>query len=398
MGGLCRLPKAEFDQGGKTKPPKTNNIKVNKTYHILPANCIKPPKTILGGLTMDVVHSSIADSGQWQQKNKKGQLAGHSAVALMYYIRFLDQDSDSHRGSGRADIDVVAAASALGKSRSTISRWIHHGYRLGLFRHKAIKLAPGIYRIYYRAITKICTRHGLEGLGACGRVGLEMLTKLKFLSTELEAQKLQGQSIHKEKTRNNVSKLKNLPTPEALTTSDLGAGAILCKRGRFTFLKNSAFPYGGSQTTIARRQGRHKSTVQRRLSATYRWNHDVEPIRKTQLLAAPRYHSQIMSDSEPKRLVKGQVLTPGPHRQLFRCCPNVYVLNHELVPLRYRRSELKRMRNEPGEHWGLTEDWKLNPEYSALKEQWKAAAPRPIKLTYLTKRHRRRRVGIKKTN
>jgi len=344
---------------------------------------------------MNVVHSSITDSGQWQRKNKQGQLAGHNAIALMYYIRHLDQSEGNP--NGRVDIDLRVAGEALGKSRSTISRWLKHGLRLGLFR-AVIKRSPHIYRIYYRAITKICTRHGLSGLGACGRVGLEALTKLKFISTELEAQALQRQSFYKEIRQKNAAEVKKVPTPEALTTPDLGAGAILCKRGRFTFLKNSAFAHGGSQSTIAERQGRHKSTVQRRLSDTWREQHDLDPIPKTQLLAAPRYHPKIMGEWEPKRLIKGQVLTQGPGRQLYRCCPNVYALNHELVPLRHRRGELKRMRNEQQERWTLTEDWKLNPEYQALKEQWQEVAPRPIRLTYRTKRHRRRMVGIKKTN
>lgn len=316
-----------------------------------------------------VIHSSIADNGNWVGKNVKGQTPYHQAVLLWYYTRAIDTC-----GSGWAEVDLREVSKLVGRTEGTIHRWRKWGLKLGIFRAIA-KVAPHRYKVFYTSLVKVCANNGITSIGACGRVGLEALVNLKFHVTELEALKLQKQSFHQEKHKRNADQNKYVPTAADLLSSDLGSGAIAGRSDRFIYLKRSAFAHGGNQRSVAHRIGRHVSTVQRRLANNYREQHSLPPVKKAQLLTAPRYLPPVRGVS---RLVPNQLLLVGPHKQFFTINPNVYDIEREIYHAKNRQRELNKVLNRDTE-----DDWKFNSSYQELMKAWKQSVnPQTINSPY----------------
>lgn len=315
------------------------------------------------------IHSRIVDCGLWSEINHKGQLKGHLAIQLWYLCRCLDIC-----GSGTVILNLHEAARLLKISRASVRRRLKLGMKLELFRFsKAIN--DGNYKIYYSSLEKICVRHNIRDLGAITEIKLEDLRHLKFKATEAEALKLQKQSRHKEAKQNpKADRWRRTIDPEKLISSELGCGAILTRRGRLTLLKRSARPYGGSQKTLANRQGRHISTIQRRLSDSYREQHGLEPVPKTQLAAAPRRMPKFVNNKRPEimRLEPGQNLIFVPGLGKFRLCCNVYAIDLELKRCSSLRAKVKRAFKRAEDRELVGNDWKLNPEYLAYKADLRA--------------------------
>ena len=312
---------------------------------------------VLSYLPSVLIHAAIADPGNWNNKNHKGQVAGHSAIKLRYFLQECD-----YQKNGSLTVDLRVLAIAFDRSLYTIRRWIRFGLAMGILR-SCRRVGTKTYRIFYTSLTKICQRYNLADLGACVEVEASDLNHAKFIVTEATAEQLQKQSRWHEKEHKRKNLRKCVPSPEVLTTSDLGSGAILCKQGRFTFLKSYAHAHGGSQKRIAWELGRHPSTIQRRLADGYRKDHDLKAIPKTQLLEAPKRE---INASGIKKLVPGQKLWRLPFG-LFRLGCNVYHTERELIPKRYCRRRVKRALAS------VDENWKSNPEYQALKQAWQQA-------------------------
>jgi hypothetical protein len=246
------------------------------------------------------------------------------------------------QGSGNVTVDLRIVAHALEKSLYTIRRWLKAGLRLGFFRG-CERVATKTYRIFYSSKQNICKSLQLTDIGACIEVEVSDLKNAKFLATEAEALKLQNQSkwLEKEKKRKNLKKC--VPTAEILTTSEICPGAILCKADgdRFTYLKFYAHAHGGSQKKIASNMGRHPSTIQRRLSDGYRKKHGLDPIPKTQILA-PVQRDAPNSQGIRKIVTHGEGKIWKTRLGLFKVCPNVYDVPHQLVSKRYLRGKIKR--------------------------------------------------------
>ena len=270
-----------------------------------------------------------------KEKTTKGQVAGSDARLLFSFLCAVD-----YQGCGNVEIDLRIAAIALNRSLYTIRRWLKAGLKLGFFRGSE-RVRTKTYRIFYASKQNICKSLHITDIGAAVEVEIADLQHSKFIATEAEALKLQNQSkwLEKDKKRKNLKKC--VPPAETLTTSVICSGAILCKADgdRFTYLKSYAHAHGGSQKRIAWEMGRHKSTIQRRLSDGYRKKHGLDPIPKTQILAPVRREAP---DSQGIRKIalKGEGKVWKTRLGLFTVCPNVYDIPHELVPKRYLRRKI----------------------------------------------------------
>lgn len=314
-----------------------------------------------------IIHSAIADCGLWHdRKNAKGQVAGHQAVRLYYYLRFCDR-----RGSGWWDVNLNTVAEDLQISIYTLRRWIKSGLELKLFR-AAIRYKPHTVRIWYSCITNVCVDNNIADIGAAAIISISDLNKLKYLATEAEAIKLQRQSRYKEaKKARKCDRSRRTFEPSEVICSSLCTGPILFKRGRLVFLKRSHLPYGGSQKRIAWEQGRHESTVQRRLSDLFRQRHKLDPVPKVQLLAPAKTVNRFLpGKATPIRsILPGQSIVEVPGLGKFRRCPNLYAESLKMVAVRRIRSRLK-TKLEPS-RWD--DDWKQEELYPILRSQFTKA-------------------------
>jgi hypothetical protein len=293
---------------------------------------------VLAYLPSLIIHSAIADPGNWSGKNHKGQVAGSGCSQLWDLLHSVD----NVQGSGNVIADLRIVAHTLGKSLYTIRRWLKAGLRLGFFRG-CERVATKTYRIFYSSKQNICKSLQLTDIGACIEVEVSDLKNAKFLATEAEVLKLQNQSKWLEKEKKHKNLKKCVPAAEILTTSEICSGAILCKADgdRFTYLKFYAHAHGGSQKKIASNMGRHPSTIQRRLSDGYRKRHGLEPIPKTQILA-PVQRDAPNSQGIRKIVTHGEGKIWKTRLGLFKVCPNVYDVPHQLVSKRYLRGKIKR--------------------------------------------------------
>jgi hypothetical protein len=292
---------------------------------------------VLAYLPSLIIHSAIADPGNWSGKNHKGQVAGSGCSQLWDLLHSADV-----QGSGNVVVDLRIAAYTLGISLYTIRRWLKAGLRLGFFRSSR-RVGTKTYRIFYSSKQNICKSLQITDIGACIEVEVSDLKHAKFLATEAEVLKLQNQSKWLEKEKKHKNLKKCVPAAEILTTSETCLGAILCKADgeRFTYLKFYAHAHGGSQKKIAHNMGRHPSTIQRRLSDGYRKKHGLEPIPKTQILA-PVQRDAPNSQGIRKIITHGEGKIWKTRLGLFKVCPNVYDVPHQLVSKRYLRGKIKR--------------------------------------------------------
>lgn len=315
------------------------------------------------------IHSAIADPGNWESKNSKGQVAGHGCVQLWYFFRGVD-----FQGCGNVTIDLRIAALALDKSLYTIRRWLKFGLEMGFFRG-CRRVGTKQYRIFYTSLENICLSLNLADIGACTDIEVKDLKNAKFIATEATTKQLQEQSRFQASSGKRKNLKKCIPSPEVLTTSDLCSGAILYKVGRFTYLKFYAHPHGASQKRMAYNLSRHPSTIQRRLSDGYRRLHGLKPIPKTQLLASPKrtiiqYAPVVVRGIDKGFKQKIWKTSLG----YFRLCPNVYDLEVGLTSKRRLRSKIKRSVKDykVKKAFNQEDDFKLwmSGEGRELREQW----------------------------
>jgi hypothetical protein len=313
------------------------------------------------------VHATLLDGGLWPDCNDKGQTKGQLAIQLYYLARALDP-----AGSGSAVIDLVEAAKILEISIYSVRRRMQWAFNHGLFRAK-LRIGTQKIKVYYTALQHICVRLNIADIGACTEIEISQLRNLKFAATEATALQLQNRSRWSESNRKKCDRRKTLD-PQQMTTSELGAGAILFKKGRVTFLKRSHTAYGGSQKRLAWELGRHPSTIQRRLSDGYRAKHGLDPIPKTQLAVSPKVTlSRPTSKGAITKLALGQNIIYIPGYGRFRLATNVYDINLTLKPKRRTRHKIKRAFLKEENRLLISDDWKLDPEYQALKSAWKAS-------------------------
>lgn len=319
---------------------------------------LKPQPT---GITA-TFHAHLADCGLWTNKNLKGQVKGQLAIELWYLLRGLDK-----AGAGSATINLQYAAKILQISLPSIRRRVKAGLDLGLFAG-VLKVGVGQFRIFYKSLKSVCTTLDLADLGACWDADIADIPYSKFGATEAEAMKLQNQSQYVESRRKKNRCFKEILSPEQMNSFDLCQRQILFRRGRVTFLKRSANFYGGSQKRIAWNADRHISTIQRRLSDGYRQKHGLEPITKTQLAVSPRtFRQEVPGRGSITRYYSGQHLITIPHLGKFRLTCNIYAIPIELQSKRYVRAKIKRSIQQKADRELVSNDWKLQPEYQAMR-------------------------------
>lgn len=308
------------------------------------------------------LHSTLSDCGNWPTKNHKGQVAKSESIRLWYYLRAMDQN-----GSGWGEFSLDELTEFFDRSVYTIRRWLAWGRQLGLFREK-LKLGNK-YRVYYSSVTRVAMAVGVSDLGAIAEEGLERIKDLKFAATEATALRLQNQSRHKELSNHSHESVRaKVIDPERVLSSELGIGAILTRKGRFTFVKINTFAIGATQQHIARTLGRHPSTVQRRLGDSYRKKRSLNPVVKTQLVAPPRTESYAIDATSPSktRFIPGQRIIRT-KLGVFRLAPNIYKFEVELQPGHCTRWRLNRRIAAAAVAEELDQSWKLSPEHLAHK-------------------------------
>lgn len=315
-------------------------------------------------ITSTIVHSAIADCGLWHdRKNAKGQVAGHQAVHLYYYLRAKDTE-----GSGWCDVSLDTVSKDLQISIYALRRWIKSGLDLKLFR-ATIRYKVGVVRVWYSCVENVCIDNGIADIGATAKIDISALSELKYIVTHAEALKLQHQSRYREgKKAKKCDRARKTFDANEIISSSLCTGPILFRRGRLIFLKRSHLPYGGSQSRIAWELGRHESTIQRRLSDSYRIRHGLDPIPKVQLLAAAKTVETFLPGRPTpiRRILPGQSIVEVPGLGKFRRCTNLYSEDLELVSCRRLRSRLK-IRLQPSV-WD--DEWKTDPRYPILRSQF----------------------------
>lgn len=226
------------------------------------------------------IHSEIADGGNLLDRR------GAAAVVLWYYSRSLDS-----QGSGWAAFSLKSACELLGRGKSTVKRYLTNGLRKGLFR--SYTTTGDAVQVYYSSLHEVAIKCGLESFGAVAELGIDQLKNLKFWAIQLEAQNLQNQSRFQARNaggmKRKVAKAENvLPSPSSDSQplkegSKPGVRTRLHITSRFCLMHHTFVEFGASQKTVAKRSGRHPSTIQRRLDNQYRRNRNVPTVLKRQI-------------------------------------------------------------------------------------------------------------------
>lgn len=288
------------------------------------------------------------------------------ALAGIYYLaRALDLE-----GKGYSYIDLDAAAAALGKSPKTIYAHLYKACRDGYF-WAVQKRFDGSFFVKYKSEARICSHFGI-GLGAIARAPFSALKYIKFLIADASVEAIQKTSTiaarhqvssNNDETRRPVN-LDQLFGEWQTCEESRGGSPCLAVGERFTYLASTVIPVGGKQETAAHCLGLHRSTMQRRLSKSYRESRGVDDIDSTQLA--------IRTDVTPDSLAMMRELTAshadcelaqdanrhfcqtinGVPMVFYACC-NVYNSHYvELTRQRHKRKKLKNLleknlQNEP---------------------------------------------------
>lgn len=215
----------------------------------------------------------MAQSGNWQQTNSQGKVAGENSIKLWYYARFFDAD-----GSGKCYIRIPEVSAFFERSPKQIKRWLNDGIKLGFFRN-CKKILPGSYVVAYTSTLKVAQKLGLKKLGAIAQIPLEGLKDLRRYASKITALAIQRASEYRQQSKKACGiKLK---IGDALQPSGIAAGGILFRTPRFLICRSDIQLVGGSQRGIAQSLNRAEITVQRHLSICL-------PIEKRQLAVASR--------------------------------------------------------------------------------------------------------------
>lgn len=225
------------------------------------------------------VYSTIADPRFSTQKDKQGRIAEHRAVILWYWLRSQDPN-----GSGQVLFSLKAAACDLRVSVETIRRWISWGLKNGLLRSAQLRGPTGHKRIFMTKAIDVARKLGADDLGICFEIPADQLWQLPAAVTEAVASHFQRASIFSAKQRSKSGSGEPLTLEHIL--GDKRIGALVARGERFVYFDSTVSLIGGSQTTTADFLGRHRSTVQRRLSNSVRSQRGLEPIKRYQLAQA----------------------------------------------------------------------------------------------------------------
>lgn len=244
-------------------------------------------------------------------------------------------------GSGRTDFNLHQAAKDLRVSVQTIRRWVFFGLKNGLFRSALLKGPAGSKRVFLSSAIKVARRLGAHDLGVCFELEVGRLSELRDATTEAVAHHLQRSSSFAAK-KQSTSRGK-IPVFSQDNLRGKRARGIVARGDRFTYLDGEILPIGGSQAAIAKFQGRHESTVQRRLSNSRRAAREEPEIDRTQLAQARMHMGATMRIDVPDEL-QGKIFRPSWSRStVFEALPNVYDFSYQtLVSKRRLRRKLQR--------------------------------------------------------
>jgi hypothetical protein len=195
--------------------------------------------------------------------------AGASAYGLWAWARSID-----HQGSGFVSVTIDQIRAKLGCSRATFYRWVGSG----LFFWRWRNLGQGKFWIQYKSPHRVYRAQGVTDIGAIAMVPAIYLDRnaRKSACTELEAMRLQAQAVHHAHRQERGRILD--PERTARSKSSLFSRGS-ASTSRFIVLEpNAPIVPHGSISKVARRMGRSMSTIQRRLSDTWRSAQSLTPI------------------------------------------------------------------------------------------------------------------------
>lgn len=207
---------------------------------------------------LTTIVSNIANSGNWQQKNCQGKVAGENAATLWHYLRYLDKN-----GSGKAYISIPEVSEFFDKSSKQVKRWLEDGIKLGFFRDYK-RLYLNCYVIGYTSTLKVARTLGIQELGAIAQIPVEGLRNLREYATKISALAQQRATEYRQYSK-KVSGYK-LNIAESLQPCGIASRGILFRTKRYLVCHPRTQLVGGAQKSIAVKMGRSEITVQRHLS------------------------------------------------------------------------------------------------------------------------------------
>ena len=270
---------------------------------------------------------------------------------LYWYCRMIDSD-----GSGKVTISANEVAIALGKDRSTISRWLQNCTRpVGRSQmFTSVIKSHGSCTLYYTSLVKLAIGLGLtkEDFGAIGRISLKELGRLSYAATEIQTDWLQKKAhyAHAKEIEEQARKDEKRPWVDRITSIFEGKSFDYAHEGKRTtkderyYLVSSNFTFNGvPQSHIAKTLGVSTRTVQRRLSNTQRSRFGYPEVRKYQLA---RRQALTTENWEKLAISCGEMESANEFRRLFnwkgrvyKAEQNVYWLPVELVRKKGLRRE-----------------------------------------------------------
>jgi predicted DNA-binding protein (UPF0251 family) len=280
-------------------------------------------------------------------------------------IRALDIDC-----KGYLEISIKDLSKALGVDQSTVYRALKEK----VFFVASSRKSNGKRVVSYRSIKRVCADLDID-LGAIGHVSLRTLgdrMKSAVAATEMEAQMGQEQAHYRAKKGQKAEKIyhphwavtalsEKEKENQDLRQSTNGSGLQSQDQGfRFFRVKPNEFCPGISQQAIAKRTGRSRRTVQRRLQNANRLRWGCDPLSRRRVIqsfdqkieATVQYH--LLIDLRSKfgvirrkgRLIHVGILKIGKESpRAYRLMTNIYkpsFLLHSRPSIRRRVATFKK--------------------------------------------------------
>lgn len=267
---------------------------------------------------------------------------------------------EDRRGCGRITFHFKDVAQVMGLSVVTIKRYLRQCVQAGFIRQDYQKRGDRV-TVDYVALNKVCMQLGLDDYGAIAEIPYEYLRASKEIATQLIVEARQCASRFEarraKKSKKSLASLKEVLTPfrtlKGSSSSQKDAKAARGRRAdiiyigpRKTLVTKEFVLFGTSQQNTAESMGRHRSTVNRRLSNARRLKKGVPYLLRKQLAVKSHYQecwSNRLDDSVENR----PFMRFGMKYFTLHC--NVYEEYFFLIPAKvsrlYFRKQLKEIEN-----------------------------------------------------
>lgn len=255
------------------------------------------------------------------------------------------------KGSGRASFSLQKSADDLGRSISSIRRWLGKAEKKGLLRK--FYTCDDWCVVYPTAMLKIVAATDLPELGEIAEVtdDFQKLRNLNILCTEAIACGLQKASVHAARKEIEQPPIEKAEVLDPFNPAEPGS-RVLWGGQRFLAVSEKVAVTGISQKKVAVYRNVHSKTILRHLDTAYRSNvsTDLQPIDKVQILQrVPRRFNFLIPEIEPEI---GKFLKCGD--RFYKCCTNIYRLDKKLsLRLRCQRKAYKSLVKAEEQNQGM---------------------------------------------